>query len=352
MPRSLDDARHEFGDARGYLAAASMGLPPRAAVEAMRDDLAASFDGARTPADYGPAVERGRALYAGIVGVPVSDVAVGAQTSALASVVAGWVPAGGEVLTVEEEFTSITYPFLVRPDLTVRAVPLDGLAEAIGERTTLVVFSLVQSATGAVVDVEAVLAAAALHGARTFCDLTQAVGVRPVDASAFDFTVCHAYKWLCAPRGAAFLTVREGLHERVRPLQAGWYAGRDVWGSCYGIDMDLAPDARRFDVSPVWLAWVGAVPALELFADVDIAEIWAHSARLGAQLLEELGEPVRRQAIVTVPDPTGDRFRAVARAGVRAAGRASRLRLAFHLWNDEEDVARVVRALEPLRVTS
>lgn len=352
MALPLARARAEFAGTAGYLAAASMGLPCRGTVAALQEDLAACFAGERTPADYDAAVAAGRALYARLVGVDVEDVAVGSQTSVLASVVAGWLPTGSQVLTVEGEFTSMTYPFLVRPDLRVRAVPMVDLPNAIRDGTTLVAFSYVQSATGDVADIEAVVDQARRHGARTFCDVTQAAGVHPVDAGQLDITVCHAYKWLCAPRGAAFLTVCEDLHEEIRPVQAGWYAGRDVWTSIYGLTPDPAPGARRFDVSPVWSAWVGAVPALELFTAVDVAEVWRHSADLGAATLEALGEPVRRQAIVTLADPDGARLRTLAAAGVRASGRDGRLRLAFHLWNDEDDVERVVRALHPTGSTT
>jgi len=349
MALSLDLARAEAGGTAGYLASASMGLPSRATVTALREDLSATCDGGRTPADYEGVVAAGRALYAELVGVDAQDVAIGSQTSVLAGVVAAWLPAGSEVLTVEGEFTSMTYPFLVRPDLTVRAVPLADLAEAVHSGTTLVAFSYIQSATGDVADVDAVVREAARHGARTFCDLAQAAGIHPVDADQLDLTVCHAYKWLCAPRGAAFLTVRGDLQQLITPVQAGWYAGRDVWSSVYGTTMDLAPDARRFDVSPVWPAWVGAVPALELFASLDIGAVWRHGAGLGAMTLEALGEPVQQQAVVTVADERGEKLRALTAAGIRASGRAGRLRLAYHLWNDEDDVDLVVRTLHRAR---
>ncbi|MDF2491575.1 MAG: selenocysteine lyase, partial [Microbacterium sp.] len=144
--------------------------------------------------------------------------------------------------------------------------PLDGLADAVAPTTDLVAFSLVQSATGEVADAAAITAAARRHGARTLVDATQAVGWLPVDAAAFDALVCHAYKWLCAPRGVAFLALGDEYARTLRPVQAGWFAGADPWSSCYGAEIDLAGDARRFDVSPAWQAFVGAAPALELFA--------------------------------------------------------------------------------------
>jgi hypothetical protein len=52
--------------------------------------------------------------------------------------------------------------------------------------------------------------------------------------------VCHSHKWLCSPRGVAFLTLSERFEAQPTPLQAGWYAGEDVWQSCYGPGMRLA----------------------------------------------------------------------------------------------------------------
>lgn len=341
----LQHAIDQFGDPRGYLAVASIGLPPRAAVEALSADLAAWAAADRDPQGYDVVIERARASYASIVGMPVSRVAQGSQTSVLTSLIAAAVPAGAEVLIPDGDFSSIEFPFLERVGIRVRSVPLSALADSITDETWLVVFSLVQSANGIVADSAAILQAARQHGAYTFCDVTQAAGVLPVDASLFDVTVCHTYKWLCSPRGVAFLTLSERIEPFVTPLQAGWYAGEDVWRSTYGPEMHLAHDVRRFDVSPAWQAWVGAEQSLALFASLDIAEIWELTVRLGDALCDALGIPQQHQAIVTWPDESGRDLGKLVAAGVRASGRAGRLRASFHLWNDASDVDAVVAAL-------
>jgi selenocysteine lyase/cysteine desulfurase len=203
----------------------------------------------------------------------------------------------------------------------------------------------VQSATGEVADVDAITAAADRHGAFTFCDVTQSAGVHPVEAGRFDVTVCHTYKWLCSPRGVAFLCVSERIEGELRPIQAGWYAGEDVWRSCYGPTMLLASGARRFDVSPAWPAWVGAEPAIRMFAELDMDEVWSYTSGLGDALCDELGLERQGRPIVTWPDPDGADLQKLIRAGIRASGRAGRLRASFHIWNDLEDVELVMRAL-------
>jgi selenocysteine lyase/cysteine desulfurase len=314
-------------------------------VDALTADLDAWYHADRDPQGYDPVVARTRQSFASLVGVEADRVAIGSQTSVLASLVAGAVPAGAEVLTVDGDFSSIIFPFLQRLEIRVRAVSLEALADSVTDDTWLVVFSLVQSANGAVADTAAIVEAARRHGALTMCDVTQAAGVLPVDASLFDATVCHAYKWLCAPRGVAFLSLSERLDALMVPLQAGWYAGDDVWTSVYGPSMHLATTARRFDVSPAWQSWIGAEQSIGLFASLDIAEVWAHTSALGDAMCDAIGIPQQHQAIVSWPDPDGEQLRAISAAGIRASGRAGRLRAAFHLWNTLEDVEAVARAL-------
>jgi selenocysteine lyase/cysteine desulfurase len=353
MPLTTDltELRAAFAPVPGYLNAATLGLPPRCGADAVRTALDAWQVGAADAAGYDESVRRSRSAYARLVGVEPGDVAVGSQTSVLVGLVAASLPDGAEVVVVDGDFTSVVFPFLAHADrgVQVRQVPLDELAASVRPSTTLVAFSLVQSADGRIADLAAVREAARAAGALTLCDVTQAAGWFPVRAGDVDVTVCSAYKWLCGPRGTAFLTVRPEVADRLRPLHAGWYAGEDVWASCYGPQMTLARDARRFDVSPAWLAWTGLAPALELFAAHDPHAVAAHDVGLADALLAGLDLEPRGSAIVSLPDPTGDLHARLTSAGLRVAGRAGGVRLAFHVWNDDADVARALDALDPSR---
>lgn len=347
MTLSPADLRAAFAPVPGYLNAATLGLPPRSVLAALREALDEWAAGRSDPVAFDAQVGRARAAYARIVGVPAGRVAVGSQVSVLAGTVAASLPDGAQVLTVDGDFSSVVHPFLVHADrgVVVRHVPLEALADAVDASTTLVSYSLVQSADGRVADAAAVREAAGRVGALTLCDTTQAVGWLPVDAGADDVTVCSAYKWLCAPRGAAFLTVRPEVAARLRPVNAGWYAGESVWESVYGPAMRLAHDARRFDVSPAWHAWVGAAVALDLFAGADLAAVRDHDVALADALRDRIGLPPGGQAVVSLPDPAGALGAALAAAGCTVAARAGLVRLSFHVWNDADDVARAAGAL-------
>ncbi len=346
---TIEGARALFRPVPGYLNAASLGLPPRTVTETLKLAIDEWSAGETSPTSYDQHVARSRDLFARLVDVPTSHVAVASQVSVLAGTVAASLPDGAEVICVEGDFSSMVFPFLVHADrgVTVRHVPIDAVAEAVRPTTVLVAFSLVQSACGSVVDAEAVREAAAGHGAVTFCDLTQAAGWMPVGAGGFDITACSAYKWLCAPRCSAFLTVAPDLEERLplRPVNAGWYAGDSVWDSCYGPGMHLAHDARRFDVSPAWLPWAGTVPALELFTSLDMHAVRDWDVRVANAFRAGLGLEAADRPVVSLPDPDGAKQAALSAAGAVVAGRAGKVRIAFHLWNDESDVDLALNAL-------
>jgi selenocysteine lyase/cysteine desulfurase len=343
----LEIAQKEFEPACVYVNTASIGLPPRRVVAALDEAVTVWRTGRAEAADYDALVERGRRLFAALVGVTPDRVAIGNQVSTFTGLVAAALPDGARVLTAEEDFTSALFPFLAHADRGVRveAVPLERLVESIRPGVDLVAVSAVQSADGRLVPggLDGLAAAAAEHGCLTYVDATQAVGWLPLDAGRFDYVSCAAYKWLLSPRGTAFGVVRPERLAMLRPLYAGWYAGADPWTSIYGPPLRLAAEARRLDISPAWLAWAGTVPALELLSEVGVAAIHRHDVGLANALRERLDLPRSDSAIVTVgAEGALERLRA---ADIRASIRAGAARLSFHLHNTEADVEAVAQAL-------
>jgi selenocysteine lyase/cysteine desulfurase len=174
-------------------------------------------------------------------------------------------------------------------------------------------------------------------------DATQACGWLPIDATRVDFLACSAYKWLCSPRGTAFMSVRPELLDRLTPLAAGWYAGEDPHASYYGPPLRLAADARRFDVSPAWFPWIGTAPTLELLLEIGIDAIHEHNLGLANRFRGGLGLPPGDSAIVSAALPEAEeRLRGTR---VMAAARAGLLRTSWHVYNTDEDVDELLALL-------
>ena len=342
----IDEAvRAQFPGASGYLNTASLGLPPRSAVTELTAAIAEWQAGSAEPPAYDGYVEAARSSYASMVEVPASQVAVGAQVSALVALAATLLEPGARVLVPECEFTSATFPFEARADLGLEVVstPFERLAASIDADTALVSFSLVQSADGRVADAAAVRQAAAAVGALTLVDATQAAGWLPFRAADYDITVAGTYKWLLCPRGTAFMTVRPELLERVSPLYAGWYAGEAPWDTIYGLPLRLAGDSRRLDLSPAWLSWVATAASLRLLQEVGVEAIHEHDLALANLVRAGLELPPGDSSMVSLElDPAFDEARL---QGLRTAYRAGRLRAGFHLYNTEEDAERLLQAI-------
>lgn len=203
--------------------------------------------------------------------------------------------------------------------------------------------SLVQSADGQVADGEAVASAARGHGAMTLVDATQAAGWLPFSAGDYDVTVTGAYKWLLSPRGSAFMTARRESMERLALLYPGWYAGESPWDAIYGAPLRLAENARRFDLSPAWLAWVGTAAALRFLKRIGIETICEHNLGLANAFRDRLGLAASNSAIVSVDLPPTTDLERLGR--LSTATRAGRLRVGFHCYNGPEDVELLAQAL-------
>jgi len=348
----------DFAVRPGFLNTASLGVPPASAITAVREALDTWARGEAQPQDYDPDVLRARSAFARLHGVPAEQVAIGSQASYFVGLVAASLPAGAEVVAYSGDFTSVLFPFLAREDLLVRLVELDAVADAVRTSTALVAVSAVQSADGRRVDLDAVIEAAQRCGAATLLDATQASGWLPFDATPWDFLVVGAYKWLLAPRGAAFMAVRRERLGQLQPWAAGWFAGEDPWQSVYGGPLRLATDARRLDLSPAWLSWVGAAAALEHLEAVGVPAVHAHDVRLAGRFRAGRGLPPGGSAIVAVAVPGVDAGACdpaagaevaarLAAAGVRVAVRAGRVRVSFHLYNTDDDVDLALAALAP-----
>lgn len=333
----------EFVGADGFLDTPTFGIPPRFVAAELRDCVR-SWEQGRLQVDaFDQPMAASRSAYAALTGVDEHRVAISSSVSSAVGLVAASIPDGSRVATLRGEFTSVTYPFAAQAGrgVTVTELPRGQLEDAAGD-FDVVAASLVQSADGAVLDVATLRQSIAESDTTTVLDVTQALGWKSVELSWADVTVAASYKWLLGPRGVAWMSLSERICDSLVPHMANPFASGDVWSSLYGLPMQLASDARRFDASPVWFSVLGAGLSLPWIASLDQAAVETHTVRLANQLRAELGLAPADSAIVSIPAGRPDSLHD---AGIRASVRGGAVRVGFHLYNTEADLDRLLGAL-------
>jgi selenocysteine lyase/cysteine desulfurase len=347
--------RELFAPAPGlvYLDAATYGLPPRPTVAALERALRRWQRGeADWIEEWDREGEVCRELFARLIGGDAREVALIPSASVGIGLIAQALPEGSEVVVPDDEFTSVLYPLLVAVEkhgIRLRRVPFERLSEAIGPQTHTVAFSLTRSQDGETAALGEIVPAAQEHGARLLIDATHAIPFVPLQPwlAQIDALVCHGYKHLLCPRGVGFLSLRRDRWDEIAPWLANWRTGEPLYGTSYGGTIaDLAPDARRFDVSLAWHAWAGARPSLELLVAWQEEGALEEVKRLARRLADGLGRPEPSASIVSLRVADADAAeRALADQGVRCATRGGHIRLSPHVYNTDEDVDRALAAL-------
>jgi isopenicillin-N epimerase len=221
-----------------FLNHGSFGACPRA-VLAVQADLRTELE-ANPVAFLGRALEarldQARARLADFLGSDPADLAfVPNATAGVASVLRSlrFAP-GDEVVTTDHEYNAALNMarFAAARDgarVVVARIPLpttgpDEVAQRIlgvvGPRTRLVLVSHVTSPTALIFPVERLVATLEGRGIPVLVDGAHGPGMLPLDLSALgaSFYAGNLHKWVCAPKGAAFLHVRRDRQAAIRPL--------------------------------------------------------------------------------------------------------------------------------------
>ena len=310
---------------------------------------------------------------------------------------------GDEIVTTDHEYNAIlnVLRYVAERDgarvvivgLPFPAVSPDDVVErvlaTVTERTRLAVISHVTSPTALILPVERIVPALAERGIDALVDGAHAPGMLPLDLDALGaaYYTANLHKWVCAPKGSAFLHVRRDRQAGVRPgtISHGLNAPTDE-RSRFRLEFDWQ---GTLDPTP-WLAVPAAIDFIGGLVDGGWPAVMARNHGLavyGRDALagvlggEHLGSPASIiGAMAALPLPTDGPLGGIEASGsspldtdpfqlvlyerfgievpigawpvpaVRAAGPPIRsVRISAALHNDAADIDRLVSALGELK---
>lgn len=379
-----------------YLDNAATSQKPQAVIDALADYYARYNANVhrsvhRLAEEATLAYEAAREKVARFIGArrPEEVVFTSGTTEAINLVAYAWglahVRAGDEIVLTEMEHHSNIVPWQLLAERTgarVRWVPvredghldLDALDRLLGERTRLVAVTHASNVLGTINPIPEIARRAHAAGALVLVDGAQSVPHLPVDVQALgaDFVAFSGHK-MCGPTGIGVLWARHELLAAMPPFLGG---GEMIARVTTGGSTFREPPLRFEAGTPKIAGAVGLGVACEYLQRLDMAAVRRHERDLVAYALERLREiagltvygpasPDERGGVVafTLPDvhphdlaslvdAEGVAIRAGHhccqplhdRLGVVATARAS-----FYVYNTEEDVDALVRALHAAR---
>lgn len=225
-----------------------------------------------------------REALAAFLGVAPQDVVYVTNATTGLNIVARSLPLGrgDEVLITDHEYGALTrtWRFLARKRgfrVVEQSIPLplttpeafvDALWQGVTPRTRVLFLSHITSSTALIFPVAEVCRRARQAGILTVVDGAHAPGQIPLHLEALgaDFYVGNLHKWLCAPKGAAFLYARREAQALLEPLVVSWgwepdpafasdspFVDMHEWQGTRDIAAFLAvPEAIRYQQSHDW----------------------------------------------------------------------------------------------------
>ena len=333
-----------------------------------------------TPHDFFTLPDRGRDLFARIIGAGRDDIAIVPAVSYGMAIAALnlQVSKGQEILVLEDQFPSNVYPWrekaresggrvvtVPRPAPTLRENAPEAwtpsILEAIGPRTAIVTLPHCHWTDGSLIDLVAVGKKVRREGAALVLDVAQSAGVLPIDVKVIqpDYLVAVTYKWLMGPYSLGFAYIAPHRRDG-RPVEQTWAGrkGAEDFAQLVDYQDEWAPGVQRMDMgerAQLQLMPM-AVAAMEQILDWGVDNIAATLAektrgiaqRAAALGLESVPEDQRAGHFIGLKFPGGVPGHLLDRLfeqKIYVSARGENMRVTPHLYNTDHDVDRFIAAL-------
>jgi len=170
--------------------------------------------------------------------------------------------AGKSIIVVEDQFPSNFYVWdnlSKQQDLKLITIKkendkilTDSILENINSKTGIVAVPNCHWIDGSLIDLEKISEAVKSVGAYLALDLSQSLGVLPININKIDpdFAVAVGYKWMLGPYSLGYMYVSPKRQDKGEPLEYNWSTrkGSDDFSKLTGYVSEYLAGARKFDM--------------------------------------------------------------------------------------------------------
>lgn len=386
VPLTCQKSQFSIPDGHCYLNSAFMGPLPRLVEQVGVQSLAArSSPIAMSPMDFFEPAERTRKLCAQLVNADPERVAF-VPTVAYATAIAAknlHPRPGQNVVLLGDMFPSNVYAWRnwratnveMRTIHAPQADQLtqsrndsrasrwnDAIVDAIDNETALVALEQAHWTDGVLFDLERIGARCREVGAIFVIDATQTVGAMPFDVQRVqpDVVVVHSYKSMLSSYGLGFAVFSDRFLD-ASPLEESWLmrSGSENFARLVDYEDGYAKGMRRFDTSlrtnPILISMLEAACQLLLewqpgrirdyLLDIERRPI-ARMRSLGFEVADEHNRCANLFGIRLLNGMDPELCRQdLKKRNIHVAVRGNSVRVSPHVYNDEQDIDRLVDAL-------
>jgi selenocysteine lyase/cysteine desulfurase len=237
----------------------------------------------------------------------------------------------------------------------------ESIIDNINEKTGLVAIPNCHWTNGGLVDLIAISNKTKKFGAKLVIDASQSAGAFPLDIQKIkpDFLVTVGYKWLLGPYGLAYFYGDEKYFESGKPIEYTWLdkSGSEDFTKLVDYTDEYKQGASRFDAGefPAFINIPMAKAALKQIINWGVGNIQETLSILTKQISD-----LASKRGISVSDPTHaghmlglkleeNKAKEIGTKltdnGIYISFRGSSMRIAPHLYNDQNDIEKLFRFL-------
>jgi selenocysteine lyase/cysteine desulfurase len=304
--------------------------------------------------------EEVREKVANLLNADRKEVAFISNTSHGMNIIAQMLRGKGEVITMEDEFPSSTFPWInlnykihfVKP--RKGTYPVEEIEKNITSKTKILVTSHVQFKTGFRQDLIEVGNLCKRRGLIYVVNATQSIAAFDIDVAkaGIDFLVFSCHKWPMAGYGIGAIYINSKWFKLKYPV-AGWQSVKNP-DLMDNKKLDLKKDASVLEVGGLHFPGIFALgTSLDLLNEIGRSNIQKRILELNRYLIQRL-----KKSKIQVISPVDEKFasgivlikvenpqevaKKLLREGIIVSVRGEGLRISFHVYNNKEDIQRFI----------